>query len=107
MMPKKTKASEPYVIVRGRNIGVHAGFLHEDDRDRMVLRDARRLWRWGGAYSLSGLAVLGTAAPDRCRFAVPVPKQELRGLDTMGDYEVIHCTDAGAQSIQEVPVWGA
>lgn len=101
------KNSEPYVIVRGRNVGVHAGYLQEDSRDRMVLRDARRLWRWGGAATLSQLAVHGPSLPAECKFAVPVPRQELRGLDTMGDYEVLHCTPDGAAAIQEVAPWRA
>lgn len=104
---KTTKNTQPYVIVRGRNVGVHAGYLAEDKPDRMVLRDARRIWRWEGAGSLSGLAVYGTSKPAGCRFAAPVPRQELRGLDTMGDYEVIHCTPEGAASIQGVAPWVA
>jgi hypothetical protein len=98
---------EPYVIVRGRNVGVHAGYLHEDERDRMVLREARRIWYWAGAGSLSGLAVYGPSQPDVCKFGAPVERQELRGLDSMGDYEVIHCTAEGAQAIQAVPPWRA
>jgi hypothetical protein len=71
-MPVKKKRTEPYVIVRGRNIGVHAGYLHEDERDRMVLRDARRIWRWSGGASLSELAVYGPARTGR-RTRQPAP----------------------------------
>jgi hypothetical protein len=104
-MPKQD--SESYVIVRGRNVGVHAGYLAEDKTDRMILRDARRLWRWSGALSISELAVLGPANRDGCKFGVPVPRQELRGLDSMGDYEVVHCTEAGREAIQAVAPWRA
>ena len=96
-----------YVIVRGRHVGVHAGYLAEDISDRLVLRDARRIWRWEGAGSLSGLAVYGTSAPSRCRFGAVVPRQELRGLDAQGDYEVIHCTPEAIASIQGVQPWVA
>ena len=99
------KKTEPYVIVRGRNIGVHAGYLHEDRKDRMVLREARRIWRWSGAATLSQLAVCGPSNPDSCKFAVAVERQELRGLDSQGDYEVIHCTPEGAKAIQGVTPW--
>jgi hypothetical protein len=97
--------NEPYVIVRGKNVGVHAGYLHEDERDRMVLRDARRIWYWSGAASLSGLAVHGPSKPRDCKFGAVVERQELRGLDTMGDHEVIHCTPEAQRAIQEVPEW--
>jgi hypothetical protein len=98
---------QPYVIVRGRNVGVHAGYLAEDIRNRMVLRDARRIWHWEGAGSLSGLAVYGTTKPATCQFGSPVARQELRGLDSQGDYEVIHCTAAAVAAIQAVAPWVA
>jgi hypothetical protein len=97
----------PYVIVRGRNVGVHAGYLAEDVPNRMVLRDACRIWHWEGAGSLSGLAVYGTSRPGGCHFGAPIARQELRGLDSQGDYEVIHCTETARISIQEVKPWVA
>ena len=106
-MSKKTTNQEPYVIIRGKNVGVHAGYLHKDARNRMVLRDAIRLWKWSGAASLSELAVYGPARPESCKFGVPIPTHELRGLDDMGDYEVIHCTFAATAAIQAVPSWRA
>jgi len=98
---------EPFVIVRGVNVGVHAGYLHCDEPNRMVLREARRIWRWVGAGSLSGLAVYGPSVPSECKFGAPVEYHELRGLDDQGDYEVIHCTKEGRKAIQEVPPWRA
>lgn len=106
-MSDSSNSNQPYVIVRGKNVGVHAGYLAEDERDRMVLRDARRIWHWRAAATLSGLAVHGTSRPQDCKFGAPVPRQELRGLDTMGDYEVIHCTPEGRASIEGVPPWRA
>ena len=103
---KRTR-EQPYVIVRGRNVGVHAGYLAEDKPNRMVLRDARRIWHWDGAGSLSGLAVYGTSKPANCQFGAPVARQELRGLDLMDDYEVIHCTPEAVKSIQGVTPWVA
>lgn len=105
MATKKKPA--PYVIVRGRNVGVHAGELIEDKPNRIVLRNARRIWHWSGAASLSELAVYGPSKPDSCRFGVPIERQELRGLDSTGDYEVIHCQPAGRDAICAVPPWRA
>ena len=59
-----------YCIVRTYSAGVFAGFI---DRNSVVNRcgtvfDARRLWRWSGAASLSQLSVDGTSNPSDCKF---------------------------------------
>lgn len=95
--------SRPYVIIRGAAAGVHAGELESLDRASRscVLRNARRIWFWKGAASLSELAVHGTAAPSECKFGVIVERQEV-----VGDVcEVIYCHDKGAASIRAVPEW--
>ena len=67
---KKT-GSGPYVIVRTQSAGVFAGNLKSRDGKEVVLTDARRLWYWAGAASLSQLAVSGTSRPgDFCKFPV-------------------------------------
>lgn len=105
-MKKKSKKVAPCVIVRGRNVGVHFGELIKDRPGVLVLRNARRIWYWKGAASLSELAVYGPKLPAECRFGVVVERQELRGLDT-GDYEVIYCQPEGADAIRAVPPWRA
>lgn len=46
-----------YVIVRTYSAGVFAGTLVSRKGQGVVLKDARRLWYWKGAASLSQLAV--------------------------------------------------
>lgn len=49
-----------HVIVRSSPSGVWLGVLEEiNDRSTVRLRDARRVWRWEGAGSCSGLATHG------------------------------------------------
>jgi len=46
-------------LVRTRSAGVHFGTLASCDGTEVVLNNARRLWSWAGACSLSQVAVDG------------------------------------------------
>lgn len=52
-----------YVICRCNNAGVHAGTLVSQDGQRVMLKNARRLWSWkvNDGIALSGLAIHGLA----------------------------------------------
>jgi hypothetical protein len=89
-----------YVIVRTYSAGVFAGFLQSRSGKEVVLINARRLWYWKGAASLSQLAMSGTSNPAGCKFPVAVDRVEL--LEAI---EILDCTDAARQSIESVPVW--
>lgn len=96
---------KPYVIIRGSSAGVHAGVLESLDTATRscVLSDARRLWYWSGAASLSELAVHGAKYPENCKFGVLIERQEI-----VGDVcEVIYCQDKGEQAIRNTPEWRA
>ena len=77
----------PYVIVRCRNAGVHAGYLVSRDSETLVLTHARRLWRWHGR-TLSGLAIEGTDDADACKFGDPIDVT----LNASDWCEIIPCT---------------
>lgn len=100
--PPKPKKSLKYVIVRTCSAGVFAGELHSRTGQEVVLLNARRLWRWSGAASLSQMAVEGTSRPSDCKFPVAVPRVEL--LDAI---EILDVTEAGRRSIEGFPVWRA
>lgn len=89
-----------YVIVRTYSAGVFAGELVSREGKEVVLKDARRLWYWDGAASLSQLAMEGTTAPKNCKFPVPVAKITLTEA-----IEIIETTPEAQKSIKEVPVW--
>jgi len=91
-----------FKIVRTYSAGVFAGYVKEVDGRRYVLEDARRLWFWSGAASLSELAVKGVSNPDACKFPVAVPRVEL--LEVI---EVLDVTAEAKKSIDGVPVWSA
>ena len=94
-MPKKK-----YVICRTYSAGVFAGTLESRTGQEVVLTNARRLWYWKGAASLSQLAVSGTSDPQGCKFPVAVPRVEL-----LQAIEILDVTPAAQKCIQEVPVW--
>ena len=89
-----------YVIVRTYSAGVFAGTLKCRKGKEGVLTDARRLWFWDGAASLSQLAVEGTKKPENCKFPVAVSEVTLTEI-----IEILAVTPAARKSIAAVPVW--
>jgi len=91
---------KPYQIVRTYSAGVFAGYVESRNGREVVMRNARRLWMWAGAASLSQLAMEGTSKPAECKFPCAVDKVEL--LEVI---EILDCTEKAFKSIKEVPVW--
>ena len=91
-----------YVIVRTFSAGVFAGYLESRSGREVVLTNARRLWYWVGAASLSEMAMRGTKLPAECKFPVAVDRVLL--LEAI---EILDCTEAAKISIEGVPVWTA
>lgn len=91
-----------YVIVRTYSAGVFAGELDHRDGKEVRLLNARRLWYWAGAASLSQLAVSGTSKPNQCKFPCTVPSVELTEA-----IEILDVTPGARKSIEEVPEWKA
>ena len=53
---KTTTKKLPYVVVRTYSAGVHVGELKSRKGKEVVLVNARRLWKWRGAFTLSEVA---------------------------------------------------
>ena len=93
------------LIVRTFSAGVFAVRAIEDrsaDGKRGTLRDARRLWYWDGAASLSELADKGTSKPRTCKFPVSVDSIEVTEI-----IEVLPVSNDAELSISSVPIWSA
>lgn len=88
------------VIIRGDRSGVEFGELVEQNGSVVTLKNARRLWYWAGAASMSQLAMDGTKRPQDCKFTVTVSSITI--LDAV---EIIPCTDKAIKSIEEVDEW--
>jgi hypothetical protein len=89
-----------YVIVRTYSAGVFAGELESRNGQEVILKNARRIWYWSGAASLSQLAMEGTKAPENCKFPCPVDR-----ITLLQAIEILNCTEEAKKSIQEVPIW--
>jgi hypothetical protein len=89
-----------YCIVRCSRASVFAGIVAEREGQAVLIRDARRIWSWSGAASLSQLALDGTKEPNECKFTVAC--ESVVVLDAI---EIIPCTDAAQRSICGVKKW--
>ena len=86
------------VIIRTYSAGVWFGTLAEKSGKEVILTDARRMWRWWAAesISLSGCALYGIRREDS-KIIAPVSKVWLEAI------EIIPCTDVAIQSIGGAP----
>lgn len=89
-----------YVIVRTYSAGVFSGEIISKNGQEVILKNARRLWKWSGAASLSQLAMEGVKDPDNCMFPCEVGKVEL-----LNAIEILDCTDKARSSIKAVKIW--
>ena len=89
-------------IIRTEKAGVFFAEIKEKNGSELVLTNARRLWYWSGAASLSQLATDGTSRPKDCKFTVVVDEMTVSNW-----IEIIPCTDKAIKSINAVRKWKA
>ena len=89
-------------IVRANGAGVFFGEVEKIEGTTATLKNARRLWYWDGAASLSQLAQEGTSRPENCKF--PVTVEEVVVFNVL---EILSVTDKAAKSIDGVKIWKA
>lgn len=99
LAPKSLEGLE-YVIVRTYSAGVFAGYLKSHNGQEVVLLNARRIFYWSGAASLSQLAIDGTSKPKDCKFPAEVSRVEL-----LQAIEILAVTEKAKRSIDEVKIW--
>ena len=87
-------------MVRTYSAGVFLGEVASKEGKEVHLKNARRMWYWDGAASLSQLATDGTSKPKSCKFPAPVPDVVL-----MEAIEIIPASEAAIASIAAVPEW--
>jgi hypothetical protein len=96
------KSASQYVIVRTYSAGAHAGTLVSRKGKEVKLKNARRLWYWDGAASLSEMAIRGVSKPQNCKFPGAVASIILTEA-----IEIIPCTVEARTSIEGVAEWKA
>ena len=87
-------------MVRTYSAGVFYGEIVKREGREVTLKNARRVWYWKGAASLSQLAQSGTSCPNECKF--PEPVSEVLLLEVI---EIIPITDGALKILNAVPVW--
>ena len=87
-------------MVRTFSAGVFYGLLEKKVGKEGLVRNARRVWYWQGAASLSQLATDGTTKPSECKFPCAVDSVELSEI-----IETIPMTDAAIASLNGIPIW--
>ena len=100
---KEEKTNEDYVIVRTYSMGVFAGYLNKKSTETCkILNNARRIWYWDGAASLSELAQKGVSKPENCKF--PCAVDEVQLTSTNG-FEILKVSEIAKKSIEGVKIW--
>ena len=86
------------VLVRTFSAGVHFGFLKERKGKEVTLVNARRLWEWSGACSLSQVAVDGVET--NSKITVPV------GMICLTEaIEIISMSPKAVKQMTEMKAW--
>jgi len=98
--PSKPLDGREYVVIRSRDSGCHAGYLDSEDGTTITLVNARRLWYWSGATTLSQLAMEGVASPGECKFPCAVDS-----ITVYSVCEKISTTSKAQSSIESVKIW--
>lgn len=86
----------PYVVVRTYSAGVHFGELKSRKGKEVVLVNARRLWKWMGAFTLSEVAVEGIKDGSK-------PSVAVASITLTESIEVIETTPAAEKILREFP----
>ena len=89
-----------YYIIRADRAGVFAGNIKERNGSEVTLTNARRLWFWSGAATLSQMAMEGVKRPEKCKFTMSVDE-----ITILGVVEIIPCSSSAEKSIKEVEEW--
>lgn len=89
-----------YIICRTYSAGVFAGTLVSRKGQEVELKQARRLWYWDGAASLSQLAMEGVTKPENCKFPC-----EVSSVVLLNAIELLPVTKQARASIAQVAIW--
>jgi len=89
-----------YIICRTYSAGVFAGTLVSKKGQEVVLKNARRLWYWDGAASLSQLSQEGVTKPENCKFPCEVPS-----VIVTQAIELLPVSKQARESIAQVAIW--
>lgn len=107
-VPKDSVPNAPILdqdisIVRCKEAGVFFGKVVKTDLGNggaVEMTNARRVWYWSGAASISQLAISGSSKPNDCKIPEAVPRITLAGC-----IEIIPCTAEAAKNLSAIKPW--
>jgi hypothetical protein len=85
---------DSFVIVRTYSAGVHTGYLKQCNGTAVLLREARRVFRWSGAFTLNEMSQNGVS--EESRISQPVPEILLTEA-----IEVIPCSAKAEENLKK------
>jgi len=92
-------------VVRTKDAGVFYGKIVSKEHTLagivVKIENARRVYYWEGAATLSELAQYGVAKPASCKFPCPVDLIEVVAI------EILDVTEEAEASLNAVPEWKA
>ena len=92
-------------VVRTKDAGVFFGNIvskeHTPAGTIVKIENARRVYYWEGAATLSELAQKGVTKPESCKFPCPVDMIETVAI------EILDMTEEAGKSLDSVPIWSA
>lgn len=103
---EKPQAYSPteYKVVRSYAAGVFYGVIEsrQDSKSGLsvIMKDARRIYYWSGASTLSQLSAEGVKRPLECKFPQKVDRVEL-----MNVVEILDLTEEAKESLDAVAIW--
>lgn len=97
----QTLDGKPFVIVRSTTASPFFGYLEKEDEvnKTVILVNARRIYEWYGAATLSQLAESGTTQPEKCKFPAPI-KVKISNV-----HEIYYPTEEARKNLEAVKVW--
>jgi hypothetical protein len=89
-------------LVRTKSAGVFVGIIKDMQKEECIMINARRIFYWEGAASLSQLAAEGVKNAGKCLFP-----REVGEVIIHKPVETIKLTEAAVESINSVKIWEA
>ena len=94
---------KPFVIVRSTTASPFFGYIEKEDdiAKTVILVNARRIYEWHGAATLSQLAESGSSLPDKCKIPAAI-KVKISNV-----HEIYYCTEESRKNLEGIKVWKA
>lgn len=89
-----------YCLVCGQNSGIYVGEVAEHNGEKMLLKNARRIYCWSGAATVVQIAAEGVKNPGKTKFTMRVG--EIGLFDVVS---VMPCTEKAQKAIEELNEW--